>query len=373
MGKFKKMARFTPSLYKPTQNPKVRGLLYAWSTEDDKVVEAAQNAKEQIFVKTARLQYLDSLGSNVGVFRPTEFNLSDDQYKDLIPTLSFYPKQVVTTIKKVLDVFYGAGNPNVKVFESTPNEIVIQIPSSVPALRRDLRGSQHLHAYNGEIVSIDNVTKEMEINLLESTKNLLEDELELGAFGQSHYVEPILSNTAGNTGVTLQFFASADLSVFSTSDNFNITLANYPGSFLPDTTSAFTVTSKRGVLGQNISSGSIVTTLTMQDASGIPDVAGEVIFNFGFDNQEHRVRYFGRPNNSTLLLDPSYLFTEDHSIGEVVNVLRIPYKAPRINGNDYSFYLVGVVAARQLAQQIVESIAAAGVVIRWVIKEPKCV
>lgn len=373
MNKLDKMVRFIPSIYNATVNPVVRGLLNSWAEEDELILEAIKAAKEEIFVKSARLQYLDALGSNVGVFRPTEFNLADSAFRGLIPTLSFYPKQVVPTIKKVLEVFYGAGNPRVKVYEIRPNEIVVEIPSSVPALRRDLRGSHHFHAYNGTIVSIDNTFKEMVIDLSDSTKILKVDELAYSNFGQGLNSGLILSNTGGNTGVTLQFPASVDISVFNVGESFNMSVLNYPGSFFADPTSAFSITSKRGVLGQNISAGTIVPTVVMTDSSGIPDSMGKIVFNFGMDNQEELIDYFGRPNNTTLLISPIYVFQKDHFIGEPLNVIVSPYQSPSIYGDDYSIYLVGVTAARILAQNIIESIVAAGIVVKWIVNDPICV
>jgi hypothetical protein len=372
MGKLEKMQRMLPSLYRPEVNPNVRGTLFSWSAEDDRLVQAVQDAKEQIFVKTAQLQFLDALGSNVGVFRPTEFNLADEQFRELIPTLSYRPKQVVTTIKRVLDVFFGVGNPVVRVNEINPNEIVIQIPSSVPSLRRTLKGSIHFHAYSGTIVSVDNVLKEIVIDLEESTKALLLDELDQGFLGQENAVEPILSNTPGTTGVTLQFSAVADLSKFTASGRFRMYLTNYPGSFLHDPTSPFTLTKQRGVLGQSIVAGSINPTLTMTDASGIPDAPGKLVFNFGRGTQESLITYFGRPNNTTLLIDPAYNFLNNHSTGEPINVAVTPTVSPNVDGTDYSIYLVGVTAARILAQDIVRSIVAAGVIVRFIVVEPIC-
>jgi hypothetical protein len=372
MAKLDKMSRYLPGLYRPESNVNVRGLLSAWSSEDDRVLDAIRDAKEQIFVQSAQLQYLDALGSNVGVFRPTEFNLADNQYRQLIPALSFFPKQVKSTIQTVLDIFFDPGNPSVQIAEVNPNEVVIQIPSSVPSLRRTLKGSHHFKAYAGTIVSIDNIFKEMVIDLIDPDKNLLVDEWDDAIFGQELNSELIASNTAGNSSITVQFFAGADLSVFSTSKNFNIAKASYPGSFMPDPTSAFSLTGNRGILGQTITAGDILPTITMTEASGIPDAVGKVVFNFGRQNQEELVSYFGRPNNSTLLLDPSYTFLQDHAIGEPVNVVLTPYIKPDVNGDDFSIYLVGVLAARILAQQIIESIVAAGVVVRWIIIEPEC-
>jgi hypothetical protein len=859
----------------------VRGLLTAWADEDDRISASRQDAKEQVFVKFARQRFLNALGSNVGVFRPAAINLLDEQYRELIPALSWFPKQVEPTMQAVLDVFFGVGNPVVSINQVNPNEIVIQIPSSVPALRRDLRGANHFKTYDGPILSIDNIFKEMvvdidgtvtsaepkhlvvdqnttlftdtsspgndlfafEINstgtgllnsislafnragalpisgafklelrsdasgepstevlsetaeisipdlpqnpdgnlvpylfetpveledgvtywvVINMTENLsagsflaIEDDSSLGysglwlnstdgstwvagggsstfvnqlaqtaaavffdsldlvgekkaqqftanstgdisavkvglinngsttgqiklsiqadngsnnpdgvdlastnvdftsfiggatidlysltgsasvvsgqkywivfeltqvpnnssniryssgnplsefysfntgswvlnnsidltfeveivqppagptlspyfdssitaengdkilkekewagaKFGQGFNTLEIIGNTAGPGPITVQFSAGTDLSVYSppvlvveavgpgmtggtqiavittttyragqgfipsvsgslsditfnlhastsaitgngvvrvygdngsnepdlgnligtsafldmstmglgagnktlmtfiftsgsvvggtkyhailsgenltfgtsqvvfdtgvgdvipgnlvfstdsganwiplgTTDayivvNLNLAAASsnryivanatsYQGAFIPDTTRPYTVTQQRGLLGQALTIGSIYPVIIMDDASGIPDTPGVVTLDFGGNQEEGPIRYFGRPNNTTLLLDPSYNFTKDHSIGEAVNVVVTPYQVPRKNGFDYSTYIVGVTAARELAQQIVESVTASGVVVRWIVVEPEC-
>jgi hypothetical protein len=374
-SKLEKYQRYIPGLYKPQTNIYIRGLLYSWAGEDDKIFQAIKDAKEQIFVKTARLEYLDSLGSNVGVFRPTAFNLSDEMFRELIPLLSFYPKQVVPTMKKVLDIFFGEDNPRVFIHEINPNEIKIRIPSTVPALRRDLRGSHHFHVYSGTINTIDNIGKEMTITLdlppiSGDEKVLKENEWTGGLIGVKSKALYIEGNDVGNTNVAVQFSIGADLSVFTVGDHFRVVLPTYPGSFIPNPDATFSVAGQRGVLGQSLNIGSIYPSVTMTDASGIPNTVGYVILDYGKTNQEGPIRCFGRPNNTTLFLDPVYAFTKNHSPGEIINVIKSPYIKPNTNGSDYSIYLVGIEAARLLAQQIVESLVAAGVVVSWDIVGP---
>ena len=372
MGKFESMSRFIPDFYRPETNVNVRALLQAWAEEDDNIVSAIQDAKDQIFVMTAELEYLDSLGSNVGVFRPTAFNLADSLYRKLIPALSYHPKQIKPTILEVLRIFFGEDNDIVKVFEVNPNEIVIQIPGAVPALRRTLRGSHHFHSYSGTITTIDNNLKQMIIALSEETKILAQSELTKGWISQNLNTLKIKDNSEGNSGVILQFEATDDLSIFNTTDNFIFTTENYLGSYIKDPDKKYSITSKRGVLGQDIIEGQIIPTLTMEDASSLPSDEGYLIINAWRENEESMVRYIGRPNNTTLLLDPIYSFKSSHAQGEPVNLIQVPQKDVSKDGSDYAIYIVGVTAARILAQDIIKSIIASGVVVRWIVREAKC-
>ena len=365
MGKLINMQNYLPSILKPTTNTNILAVLEAWSTEDDSIVSAIADTKEQIYVTTAQLEYLDGLASNVGVSRPSYFNMSDDLFRLLIPALSYYPKQVLPTIIAVLDIFFG--EDSCTVTEMSPNEITITIPDSVVSFRRSLIGSCHIQNYNGTVTNIDDTAKTITIDLYGTTKTLVEDELADGTFGQGIEYDTILSNTAGITGVDLQFATSSDLTKFST-DVFSAIHPTYIGSHIPDELSSFTLTRFRGTLGQNITAGYSSPNLIMADSSGIPDSQGYIVLNFGKSNQESGVRYYSRPNNNLLSIDPSYVFTEDHLTGEVVNMTILPYRSPRIDGTDYSAYLVDVLAARSLAQSIIESIVAAGVIVNWIVE-----
>lgn len=499
MSKLAKMQRYVPSVYRPTSNVNIKGLLEAWATEDDLVVSSIADTKEQIYVATAQLDYLDSLAANVGVFRPRYLYLSDTLFRLLVPALSYYPKQVVPTIYKVLDVFFGRGglvpglqeysfalvdigspsglqigdtitiagvefvagttndglnfrintdedsatnialtslslakairnsgsflsavvsesgvinvvstlvgmakwyvtssrsvcwepglpssgftqystsdNPDIKVTEISPNEVNIQIPYAVSAFRRSLIGACHLSGYCGTITSIDDANHNIVVQFYQdryASRSIAVDELIGMSFSQGGFTEEILDNTVSTAGaVTLHFSIGADLTRYTQDKQFVVIDSNYPGSHIPNPNAEFTLTSYRGILGQNIVAGSTHTTLTMTDASSIPDDTGTLVLDFGKGNEESGIRYLGRPNNRLLSIDASYVFEKDHAIGEVVTVIVQPYRAPRGNGSDYSAYLVDVEYARLLAQDIVETLVAAGIVVNWTVVPPQ--
>lgn len=364
MTKLDNMVRFIPSILRPDSNPNVRGLLSAWASGDDDIVVQIGATKDQIFIKNADGSFLDLLGSNVGVFRDPNFSLTDSTFRNLIPILSYKPKQVVNTIQLVLDVFFGVGNSD--VFEVNPNEVVIRIPATIPGVR-ELKGAFHLNSYSGDVVSIDTTFNTITVDFEDTTQVIQIDEFANSLFGQNQDNATILSNTGGTTGVILQFSTTADLTVFNTTDKFNVAVPTYQGSFLPDTTAAFTLRSLRGTLGQTITAGDSFPILQMNDASNIPDTIGNIVLSFGIGIQEGPIQYFSRPNNTTLFIDPAFVFAFSHVVDEPINVALVPYQVPKTNGADYSIYLSNITSSVTLAQQLVRSIVAAGVVIRTIL------
>lgn len=104
------------------------------------------------------------------------------------------------------------------VFEIKPNEIILKVPRLVAKLTRTLRGAFHIHdAPAGEITAVDNINKELTVNLEVEVEA---DEL-IGKYfnaGISKFL--IIGNTAGDTGVILSFESGIDLTVIDIT-NFN--------------------------------------------------------------------------------------------------------------------------------------------------------
>ncbi len=96
-----------PSIYNPTVNKMVNGLIEAWAEADENIVTQLSETKNQLFVETAENQYLDALGNNVDINRPLYIALSDIYFRDLIEKMSYAPKQVRQTFYDVLDIFWG--------------------------------------------------------------------------------------------------------------------------------------------------------------------------------------------------------------------------------------------------------------------------
>jgi len=114
--KLERLEKVLPKIFTPQINPFIKALLTAWANELEGIQVEIDEAHDQIFVELADGTYLDALGKNVGVYRPAYVTLedgtrelipglADDSFRELIPILSFYPKQIRQTMISALDIF----------------------------------------------------------------------------------------------------------------------------------------------------------------------------------------------------------------------------------------------------------------------------
>lgn len=107
LTRFQNMQKFVPSMYKLGNNQMVTSIIRAWCQSDEEVVLNISETKNQLFVRLASANYLDLLGSNVGVSRPTLVPIDDDQYREYILAAGYKPKTVRKLIYELLDIFWG--------------------------------------------------------------------------------------------------------------------------------------------------------------------------------------------------------------------------------------------------------------------------
>lgn len=598
MNKFQRMVRSLPSLYQAETNVMVGGLLKAWGLSDDNISVQLKNTKDQLFVSTANGRFLDALGTNVGVDRAPELGMTDEDFRKLIPVMSFYPKQVRETIIALLDIFWGPGftRPNIssgnietfnfgpengitgtltfkkderivkgvgtafiseiqpgdyirpqsldgknyykvsaildnstiqlsvpwtgntmvnttgvigtiqdleyevdsrerrtirflpnafadlnavtidelvsfinsniehnifisasefidpilgkklnlrtntpglqgsiqilggtandvtrlnfsndistetkcKVLEINPNEIVIQIPSSVPILRRSLRGAAHPRETKAKIQSLEQVfdfsglgaSSELDITIdgnnftvtfthatdfadpskatsLEVAAVINAQLLGVEAKTSSNFEEQkalTLQTTEGSleyqiTGGTANTVLNFPTTLQQDPDLIDINLPS-PYVFSP-LEQLYTVTGVSSELLNPIAEGDVSSTLNLVNAASFPNEPGKIMIDFGRDTEEGPINYSSRPNNSTLLIDASYTFQYNHLAGRKVNFVENTPSRPRVTGEDYAFYVTGTEQAREAAQALIRKLIAAGVVIRFIIDFPE--
>ena len=117
--------------------------------------------------------------------------------------------------------------------------------------------------------------------------------------------------------------------------------------------------------------GTTKTSILVDDTSKITDVNGKVVFGWGTGLEEQPIQIRGVPNSRTILLDPAYVFLKTHPIGSYVNIISQQKAfAPRKDGTDLAIYLTSPSGARAAVEAILQSLAAAGIILNFVILAP---
>jgi len=420
-SKFTNMKKFMPKLYKAGQNPMLTALLEAWAGADEDIATQLKNTKAQLFVKTAEGTYLDRAASNFGVTRPAEMGLLDEDFQELIPNLSLKAKQVAKSFYDTMDVFWGPSFSRTNLTSSNTGPFNISEGDSftitldggdaitVTAVRSDIEVDGAATA--AEIVRIlnriDTLTATVEADVITSDEHVNirtntpgprgSIEIASGSFNDLGFVQDIRHRiTSLDQRTVLYQLDPGEIIIelpavvptlrrnLQGSHHFHAdsTLESevppengiWQGSFLYSRDSSpYTVTKTKALLEKAVLKGSVITEITLSDTSDFPSSGGNLIFNFGQSNQENPVKYIAIPNSKTILVDPGHTFAATHPIGAEVNLLlegqNTPY-VPRTDGSDLPVYLTSPANARSIVQEILESLSAAGITVKFVILLP---
>jgi hypothetical protein len=293
------------------------------------------------------------------------------------------------------------------VYEINPNEIVVKIPSSVPVLRRQLQGSAHPKKTKTEIYSATEVfdfsslgassTLDIEVDeqpvsvtfthasdFADPTAATSEEValvinqqlffLQAFAYGVGGYKKVGLRTTEGSMeyqviGGTANTVLQFDNALQQDPD---LIITTYPSAYLFDPTGQlFTVTGINSELLTQIDEGQVSPSLPLNDASVFPNQSGLILLNFGRSKQEGPIAYNSRPNNATLLIDASHVFQKTHPADSKVNFVSNVPTLPRVTGEDYPVFITGTEEARTAAENLIKSLLASGVVVRFIIEFPE--
>ena len=146
---------------------------------------------------------------------------------------------------------------------------------------------------------------------------------------------------------------------------------SYYGSFLYDSSSAFSCAENSTYLRETIQQGSSRTVISLEDVSDWPE-QGSFVMEFSTKEQEGPIKYLGKVGTQALIIDPGHVFERDHLKGTSIRLVRyLGNYVPRKNGNDYPVYLTGTSQARSLIAQFLSDIVAAGVTLKFVIEVPE--
>lgn len=422
--KLKRLIRNFPKVYKAGENPVLTAMLRAIATSDSNISTQIDNTKAQLFVRTAEGKNLDRLANSLGVSRPSELGLDDPTFQELIPNLSLKPKQIRKAFYDTGDVFWGplfsranvtttnaatynlsAGDEiNVKINEGEIQTIKILTGDIVtPGAATAEEVQTILSRIKGASVEIitDQLTSNKKINVRTNTPGPLGavtfytssgigsskldfplTKIELNQQAQRYQIYQINYN---EVIIEIPAIVPALRRVLKGSHHFHndstlespIAPANgiWQGSFFFDPNGvekSFTITGQNAKLDSGLIKNNIYTSIIVNDTSKIEESTGNLVFGWGTEREEQPVRYRGVPNSKTILIDPSYIFQFDHPVNEYVNVVA-DSKAfvPSKDGTDLPIYMTSPAGARAKVEEIIRTLAAAGIVITFVILAPE--
>lgn len=122
---FKELSDKFPARYKVKATTYLRALLYAIAEGDGYIDGQVDAVSDNSLVVTASGKYLDRLGSLYGASRGRATGVQDDDFRKIIPVIGSNPKQIITTLQKVIDYIYGpyASHANTSCSAPAPYDI----------------------------------------------------------------------------------------------------------------------------------------------------------------------------------------------------------------------------------------------------------
>ena len=143
------------------------------------------------------------------------------------------------------------------------------------------------------------------------------------------------------------------------------------GPYMWDENSDFVLSGLTTNLTSEVQAG--VTQRNVQvEPNDILDQEGRLIFDFGTEKQEGPVRYFFKPNDTSLAIDPSYVFKFTHDVGSSVTMIRrrggVIFSGL---GIEYGAYITDPAAAREVLQELMQEVKSVGIFINFLIRYPQ--
>jgi hypothetical protein len=143
------------------------------------------------------------------------------------------------------------------------------------------------------------------------------------------------------------------------------------GPYMWSSSSAYVISSLTSQIQSNIKAGNIVRTIEILP-NNIPNTDGYVVFDFGTEREEGPVRYLYKPTDTSLQLDPSYVFKNNHDIDSSVTVIR--RRGAHVMsglGTEYPAYITDPSIARSTLQSLIKQVKSVGIFVEFLIRYPE--
>lgn len=156
--------------------------------------------------------------------------------------------------------------------------------------------------------------------------------------------------------------------IITTSVSSDIT--KIKGPYVWQLDAPFTLSADTSTTTTNIIAGKTYKLLVL-GSNNIPDGPGYVVLDYGKNNQEGPIKYLYKAAENVMAVDASYAFQQFHDSGaSVVAVSKLGPHIPTGHGNEYPPYITNPSDARKLLQDLIVSVASAGIFIDFIIRFP---
>ena len=142
------------------------------------------------------------------------------------------------------------------------------------------------------------------------------------------------------------------------------------GPYIYDTSQGFTIGGASTTLTSAVN-GETGQIINVASSVGFPNTTGYLIINYGCEDQEGPIPYIAAPSSGTLLISPAYFIQQAHAAG--ASVLLVADKSPIVlptDGSAYQPYLTDTASGRVYAQNLIDTVVAAGVTVVYTILYP---
>ena len=145
------------------------------------------------------------------------------------------------------------------------------------------------------------------------------------------------------------------------------------GPYIYDTSQGFTIGGASTTLTSAVN-GETGQIINVANSTDFPNTTGYLIINYGCSDQEGPIPYIAAPSSGTLLISPAYFIQQAHAEG--ASVLLVASKSPIVlptDGSAYQPYLTDTASGRVYAQNLIDTIVAAGVTVIYTVLYPNSI
>ncbi len=149
-----------------------------------------------------------------------------------------------------------------------------------------------------------------------------------------------------------------------------VSFTRLTGPYVWDLSAPFVLSDNIATLTESIQAGQTIPLINLS-VNTIPLQGGFVVFDYGLNTQEGPVKYLYAPNSTAIVIDPSYIFQYSHAEGS--SVVSIDNKGPHIMsglGTEYPPYITNPSDVRVTLENLIESVASAGIFIDFLVRYP---